>query len=70
MIIGPAAFGYRFREISAKREKKEGPLLTTLVRTYLQPSPSRCGKSSDPGGAARCKGPTQALPCILAWEVR
>ena len=38
MIIGPAAFGHRFREISAKREKKEGPLLTTLVRTCLQPS--------------------------------
>ena len=41
MIIGPAAFGLRFLgEISAKREeKKEGPLITTLVRGIaLQPT--------------------------------
>ena len=32
MIIGPTAFGSRFREISAKREKKEWPLVATLTQ--------------------------------------
>ena len=30
MIVGPASFGSRFREISSKREKKIGPLIKTL----------------------------------------
>ena len=35
MIIGPAAFGSRFREISAKREKKRRPVNNDLKYCYV-----------------------------------
>ena len=31
MVIGPAAVGSRFRQISVKRDKKEGSLIATLT---------------------------------------
>ena len=46
--MGPAAFGSRFREISAKREKKEGPLMTLTGDLKCQ-EPRRHAPGKQPG---------------------
>ena len=55
-MIGPAAFVSRFLEISAKREKKEGPLITNndlYATTYLSPVPTVSNSSFSTVLAAR-----------------